>query len=62
VFENWAYEVGFWVYDAFFYYRNKWKNSRPDNFGLNKRVGLITMGLTSRDYCIKYIGSNYCTV
>jgi len=34
----------------FFYYRNRWSSSGPDNFRL-KRVGLLTVGLISGDYC-----------
>jgi len=35
-----------------FYYRNKCSNSGPDNFVLNKDVGLLTVGFISRNYCI----------
>ena len=34
-----------------FYYRNKWSDSGPDNFGLIKRVSLLTVGFISGDYC-----------
>jgi len=29
---------GFGLIKRFFYYRNKWSNSGPDNFGLSKRA------------------------
>ena len=37
---------------AFFYYRNKWSNSGPNNLGLNRRVGLLTVGLICGDCSI----------
>jgi len=36
----------------FFCYRNKWSSSGPDNFGLNKPVGVLTVGLLTGNYCI----------
>jgi len=32
----------------FFYYKNKWSNSRLDTFGLIKQVGLLIRGLNKR--------------
>jgi len=41
-----------------FYYRNKWSNSGRDNFGLIKRVGLLTVGLNKQGLLYYY----YCII
>jgi len=33
--------------------KNKWSNSGPGSFGVNKRVDLLNVGLISGDYCVK---------